>query len=433
MSVTELEKPTPTLTRRTTCRLCLSTRVKVCIPFKPTPLAEKYTTERSEATQPLYPIDLYQCSDCGHVQVLDVIDSKTLWDDYTYHSGQTAGILRHFKTVADNIIDKFKPAPKGFIIDVGSNDGSFLEIFQQQGYRTLGIDPATEIAAKATENGIKTLPERMTRSVGLQVKAQHGQADIVTAFNVFAHADDMIDLLSGIVEILSPNGLLVIECSYLKDIIEQMLVGTIFHEHLCHHSLLPLQRFLNSAGLALIDVQPVSIQGGSLICYAQPKTGNREVLPSVARLLREEQLSELHSKATMDQFYHQLLTMREQVSSIISEFTTKAAAKNSHIAGYGAARSGPMLLAQFDIGSVVTEIYDDHPQKVGLYSPGHQIPIKPTATINERRPVLVVILAWIHAKKIIRKHLDYLEQGGCFLLLTPRIQLVFKENHDQYL
>ena len=240
------------------------------IPLAPTPLAEKYFHDSETAgSQQFYEMDLYMCRDCGCVQLLEVVDPKVLWDDYTYHSGQTRGILDHFEDCAQRIFERHAPAKESLVVDIGSNDGSLLRCFQKRGLRVLGIDPATEIARKATQSGIETMAEFLTSDLAEQVKSKHGPASIVTAFNVFAHTDDMQAMAQSIRHLLAPDGLFVFEVSYLLDIIDGMLLGTFFHEHLCHHSVSSLDKFLERNGLQLIDVQRVSIQGGSLIGTAQ--------------------------------------------------------------------------------------------------------------------------------------------------------------------
>ncbi|QTH72916.1 methyltransferase domain-containing protein [Pseudoalteromonas xiamenensis] len=411
---------------RDTCRLCLSEKIKLAIPFSPTPIAEKYTKEPTQAT-PLFPVDLYMCEQCGHVQILDVIDPEYLWSDYTYHSGQTQGIVKHFEEVSAHVIDHFGPFHKQFALDVGSNDGTLLRNFKNRGFRVLGIDPATQIAAKATENGIETIADLMSFEKGCEIKAHYGTADLITAFNVFAHADEMKDLLKGIVEVLDKDGLFVFEVSYLKDIIDKMLVGTIFHEHLCNHSLIPLIQFLNAEGLEVIHVEHVSIQGGSIIGYAQHIGGPRLVNVSVENMVANENNAKLHDFLSMENFVTRLEAMKSEVKTLLDPHL------NNKIAGYGAARSGPMLITQFGLGQSINEIYDDHPQKVGLYTPGDSILVKPTQCLYETNPAVVVILAWIHAKAIVRKHTDYILNGGSFLTLSPEVKLIDKSNYEDFI
>jgi len=406
--------------RRYDCRLCLSDKVELVIPFSPIYIAEKYLTViPDEPTAPV-PVDLHMCLECGHVQILDVIDPSYLWSAYTYHSGQTQGIVDHFARESRDIIARFPKLDRKFAIDVGSNDGTLLRNFKNAGFKVLGVDPAKEIALRATASGIPTIPQLLTKSVAEQISQQYGKASIITAFNVFAHADDMLALGHSISHMLDDKGIFVFEVSYLLDIVEKMLVGAIFHEHLCNHSLAPIMKFLSVLGLELFDVKRVSIQGGSIIGYAQHKGGGLPITDNVAELLAIEEKAGLHTVSRMQAFNQRLTVMQQEVSEIIAEVKNE----NGVIAGYGAARSGPMLISQFGLKDTLSYVFDDHPQKVGLFTPGDYLVVLPTTAIEERQPHLVVILAWIHAKKIIQKHHEYLKNGGKFLVLCPDVQVV---------
>lgn len=405
---------------RDDCRLCHGKNVELVVKFAPIPLAEKYTTTSEANDAQVFPIDLYMCHDCGHVQCLDVIDSGALWSDYTYQSAQTKGIIDHFEEIAAKILSVYKPGPTSLVVDVGSNDGSLLRPFKRRGHIVLGIDPAKEIAKKASESGIETIPELMTLGLARQIREKYGPAAVVTAFNVFAHADDMADMAESIRYMLAPEGIFVFEAQYLLDIIDKMLLGTIFHEHMSHHSLKPMARFLERHGLEIIDVERVSIQKGSIIGYAQLKGGPQSVKPSVSELLELETTRRLDKPEAMRQFADQLNQLRQKATELISDWRRRGAT----VAGYGAARSGPTFIAQLGLGKVIQYILDDHPQKVHKYSPGDRIPVLPTEELYKRKPDYVVILAWIHANKIIENNRKYLEQGGHFVVCCPDIQVV---------
>ncbi len=407
---------------RQTCRLCESKNVEMVVPLAPIPLPDKYVT-KDQLNKPfeLFPVDLYMCHDCGHVQLLDVINPDVLWDrDFSYHSGQTPGIIEHFEDITEKIVCRYNPAANSLIFDVGSNDGSMLQCFKKRGFRVLGIDPAKEIAQKATDAGIETLPEMFTPDLARKIKEKYGPASVIMAFNVFAHADDMSGMAESIHHLLAPEGVFLFEVQYLMDIIDHMLLGTIFHEHLCHHSVKPMMQFLRRHGMELIDVERVTIQRGSIIGTAQLIGGPRPVSPSVERLLALEKERGLDRPETIKQFANRLAQLKQQAQGLIAQWKRDGAT----VAAYGAARSGPTFIAQLGLGDVISFIVDDHPQKVHKYSPGHRIPVIPTEELYKRMPDYVVILAWIHAKKIIAANRKYLEQGGHFVVCCPEVQVI---------
>ena len=138
--------------KRSVCRLCESKNLEMVIPLAPTPVAEKYLNKNQlNQEEIICPLDLYICKSCGHVQLLDIIDPKFLYSDYTYSSGNSIGLVKHFKEYADNIINKYKPEKNSLVVDVGSNDGTLLRFFKKYGLNVLGVDPAKEIAEKAVK------------------------------------------------------------------------------------------------------------------------------------------------------------------------------------------------------------------------------------------------------------------------------------------
>ncbi len=406
---------------RETCRLCDGKNVELVVKLEPIPLAEKYAATSQLAREAdVYPVDLYMCVDCGHVQQLDVIDSQNLWEGYTYYSGQAKGMVEHFEQVSAQIIKYYQPPVGALVVDVGSNDGSLLRPFKRAGYRVLGVDPAREIARRATDSGIKTIPELQSLRLAREIRQEHGPAYVVSAFNAFAHADNMGEMAESIRYMLESDGLFFFEVHYLLDIIDKVLIGTIFHEHMSHHSVKPMRRFLSRHGMELIDVERVSIQHGSLIGTAQLAGGKRRIKSSVDKLLQLESERGLDRPATLKGFATQLERLRDNVSKLIDKWEQ---AKVS-VAGYGAARSGPTLISQLKLSGVIDYIVDDHPQKVHKYSPGDGIPILPTEELCKRMPAYTIILAWVHAEKIVAANKEYLDNGGHFVVLCPEIRII---------
>ncbi|MCF7762490.1 MAG: class I SAM-dependent methyltransferase [Verrucomicrobia bacterium] len=412
------------VTKRTTCRLCESPRLELGASLAPTPVAEKYVArDELDLPTPAHPLDLFICLDCGHVQLLYVVDSEYLFDNYTYVSGGTKSLVQHFDECAAATIERFKIGTDSLIVDIGSNDGSLLRCFQRRGLRVLGVDPAKEIARKATEAGIPTFPAFLTQELAGRIRREHGPASVVCAFNVYAHADALGLMTESIRELLSPTGVFVFEFSYLMDIFDRMLLGTIFHEHLSYHSLKPMDLFLKRHGLELIDVQRNLIQGGSVIGTAQFIGGPHLEAPSVKESLRLEEARNIDKPETLKMFAAKLQQVKGELGGLIADFKNQG----KSVWGYGAARSGTTLIAQMNLGGIISHIVDDSPDKQDMFSPGDHIPILPAQALTEKMPDYVFILAWIHAPSIIRNNREYLAKGGRFILCFPEIQIVGEE------
>ncbi len=306
------------------------------------------------------------------------------------------------------------------MVDVGSNDGSLLRGFQKRGLRVLGVDPAREIAQKASASGIPTIPEFVTLDLARKIKKEHGPARVVCAFNVFAHADNLGDMADSIRKLLAPDGVFVFEISYLLDILDRMLLGTIFHEHLSHHSVKPMAQFLRRHGMELIDVRRVMSQGGALVGTAQLIGGPHPVLPSVQELLDIERERGLDRPEALKSFAVRLQEMRQQLGNMIADLKRQG----KSIWGFGAARSGTTLIAEMGLGKIISTIVDDSPDKQNKYSPGDHIPVLPTKALYEQKPDYVFVLAWVHTQRIVENNQRYLNEGGHFIVCFPQIQVL---------
>ena len=410
------------ISHRDNCRLCNSLDVELVVKLEPIPPQEMYFDNAEQARSvERFPVDVYMCKSCGHVQQLDILNSEALWDNYTYYSGHAKGMVEHFQEVVTHLVNTYKPPTESLVIDVGSNDGSLLRPFQEQGFQVIGVDPAKEIADQATAQGILTIPELFTEELAQEIRDQHGSASIITAFNAYAHVDDLEDLTLGILHLLKDDGIFVFEVQYLLDVVQKMLIGTIFHEHMSHHSLAPLKLFLERIGFTLINVGRYHhIQHGSLIGVAQ-KTNHAMIADkSVEDLLALEESEQLGHISLMQEFNDRLISIRQEVEVLISEWKVKG----FNIAGYGAARSGQTLISQLGFEKVIEYILDDNPEKVGKYPAGDGIQVLPTDELYKSKPDIVIILAWVHSKRIVNEHQAFLKHGGHFVVISPDIQVI---------
>ena len=406
-------------TTRSSCRLCGSSNLELVVPLGGSPVSEKYLTKGNlSERQDQVSLDLYFCLECTHVQLLTVVEPDFLWSDFTFKTANNLALVAHFKDIAQRIT-KFKSIDENdLIIDVGSNDGTLLRCFKNIGYNNiLGIDPADEISLEATENGIPTMTAYMNMETSNKIIQQNGKASIVTANNVYAHVDDMIGLTSAIKNVLKEDGIFVFEVSYLLDVVEKMLIGTIFHEHLCYHSVKSLSRFLESQDMELIHVERGPEQGGSIVGYAQFTDGPQDIQNSVAKLLKLEKERRLDRPETTREMYEGLEYVKTEVRNLITDLRKE----NKTIAGFGAARAGTTLLSYFGIGSQLDFLVDDNKTKHYKFSPGDKIEVLPTSDIYKNPPDYILILAWLHADKIIQSHKKYLDEGGIFLRLFPGV------------
>jgi SAM-dependent methyltransferase len=403
--------------RRDTCRLCGSRDLERVLSLTPTPPANAFVrADQLDVPQPVFPLDLYFCQACGHVQLLDVVDPAYLFADYVYVSGTSRVFVEHFRRYADGIIREYLPAPPARIVDIGSNDGTLLRRFADRGYTVLGVDPARAIAAAATASGIPTVAEFFTPQLAKRLRDAEGPAHVVTANNVFAHADDLEAIVDGVRVLLDPTGVFVFEVSYLGDVVDGLLFDTIYHEHLAYHTVGPLVGFLRRHGLELIRVQHVDTHGGSIRCVVQHAGGERTADGTVGPVVEHEQRAGLDRPDTLIAFARRVEALRERFRGLVNDLR----AKGRRIAGFGAPAKATTLMYHFGIGPETVEfIVDDSPLKQHLFTPGLHIPVLPVEELYRRRPDDVVILAWNFAESIMRCHNALRRWGTRFIVPLP--------------
>ncbi|MBI2834361.1 MAG: class I SAM-dependent methyltransferase [Acidobacteria bacterium] len=406
--------------KRDTCRLCGDRRLKLVIELGPMPLANAFLRSPDDfASEPRFPLGLSVCESCALVQLVDVIEPEVLFRDYIYVTGISDTISRHNLTYAAALVERLHLGPSDLVIEVASNDGSLLQAFARHGVRTLGIEPARNIAALARQAGIETIDRFFDATLARDVRDDRGPARAVLANNVLAHVDDPVDFLRGCRELVAEDGLIAIEVPSLGDLLDRLEYDTIYHEHLCYFSVTTLARLCDRAELRIASVRHVPVHGGSLRLYVSRSAGPRD--PDLEREVRDEHEAGLSEWARYEAFGRDVHANRAAIRSLL----TKLREEGKTLAAYGAPAKSTTLLNFCGIGpDGLPYTVDKNPMKVGRYTPGTHLPILPVSTLAERRPDYTMILVWNLADEIVRQEQAYLDGRGRFLVPLPAPRVV---------
>lgn len=408
---------------RADCRLCGSRDLQRIVSLGETPLANAFVSAADRAkTQERFPLDVYLCKGCSHVQLLDIVDPEVLFRDYVYVSSTSPVFVEHFRRYAQEMLRLTGIRQGSRVVEIGSNDGALLRFFQEAGMQVLGIDPARQIASDATRRGIETLPEFFDLALARTLKAQGWQASLVAANNVFAHADDLHTIVEGVAHLLTPDGVFVFEVSYLLDIFEKTLFDTIYHEHLSYHTVKPLAGLFARHGMELIDAVRVDSHGGSLRGIAKLKDGRLAKQPGVERLIAAEASLGLHGAGAFQAFFQNIQRRKAELTQRLAGLKRDG----KRIAGFGAPAKATTLMFHFGLGpDTLDYIIDDSPLKQGLFSPGHHIPVVPSSLLYDaaRKPDYALILAWNFADSIMKTHQPFQGSGGHFIVPLPTVEV----------
>ena len=397
--------------RQTTeCRACGATLPSPFLSLGSMPPANNLPESLDEQEE-RYPLELSVCASCSLVQLRHVVDPDILFSHYLYSS--TSGMLAdHFDEMAVQLRSKLGLGPRSLVVDIGSNDGLLLSRFQDAGIgRVRGVEPAANLVAMARENGVPTIQGFFSRDVVERVLAEDGKADLVTATNVFAHVDDIKDLTENVGRLLGPGGVFAIEVPYLPTMLKGGTFDLVYHEHLSYFGVKPLVGFFHSMGMEVFRVDPVATHGGSIRVLVQPADRARAVDSSVRAHLSDERF--LDDADVFTDF-------GRKVSRVVGRFADDLKAlkdQGRNLAGYAAPAKASTLLGFAGIDHRVLDyIVDDNPMKQGRFVPGTGIPIVSSATLAERPPDYLVILAWNLADVIIQKLGPHRQAGMKFLI-----------------
>ena len=407
---------------RNDCRLCNSKNLSSVIKLEETPPANAFINEEElHIKQKKYPLELFFCEECNHLQLSTVVDPKKLFEKYVYVSGTSNVFVKHFEKYAEFIIKRYSPSKENLIIDIGSNDGTLLSFFKSKGYKILGVDPAKKIAKNASEKGIQTIASFFNKDLTKKIIKDFGKASIITANNVFAHSNELDEIIDSAKLLLNEEGLFIFEVSYLIDVYEKSLFDTIYHEHLAYHSVKPLKVFFEKHNMELIDVKRIDTHGGSIRGVVQKKKGTRKIESSVDELIKLENNLGFSEAKTFKDFSNKISKIKEELKELL--LSLKKEGKS--IVGFGAPAKATTLMYQFGFNKdLIDFIVDDNPLKQNTFTPGLHIPVYSSMAIKQNTPDYILILAWNFAESIIKNHSYFTNQNGRFIIPLPQIIII---------
>lgn len=404
-----------------TCIVCNSARVEPFLDFGATALANKFlAAEELAQREPTYPLRVGFCQACTHVQLMEHVPPHEMFTDYLYISSASDTLTAHLHELSDVVVERYRLGPSQLVIDIGCNDGTLLRGFARHGVKTLGVDPAENLARLTAGDGMERYVGFFQATTAQEIVSRWGQAAAITATNLFPHIPALRDFVDGIARALAPGGVFVIEAHYLLDLLEQGAFDTIYHEHVSYWALGPMVRLFREAGLEVVDVERLPIHHGQLRVFVQRK-GEGRVQSSVAEFVALERARGLDRFDTYQQFARATLANTQRLHDTLSRLKVQG----KRIAGYGAPAKGNTLLTFLDLGPERIEyIVDRSPLKQGRYTPGMHIPVVATERLLEDRPDYVLLLAWNFAEEVLAQQAEYRRRGGRFILPVPAVRII---------
>ena len=379
----------------TKCRVC-GKGLNHYLSLGLSPLANNLNKEK-EASNDIYPLDLNFCKECANSQLSVVVPPKKMFDNYVYLSSTSQQFKDHFVDIAKELKATEKLNNRSLIVDVGSNDGIFLEPLRKLGINAIGVEPAKNIAKIANSKKLLTLPEYFTNKTVNKIIDKFGKADFVTAFNVFAHSDGLREILKNTEMLLKNDGEFIFEIQYLLRTLKDLTFDNIYHEHVNYWCLLAILKFFEDSELKVYKVKEVDTHGGSLRVYAT-KDKNKRI----------DMKNKLDKYTTYLKFAEKVEANKQKSLEMIS----KIKLENKNVIGYGAPAKATTILNYFGLSNKdIKYTIDDNSLKQNKFIPGTNIQIKNINDIKPENYDYVLVLAWNFFENIKSKNKDIFDRA----------------------
>jgi 2-polyprenyl-3-methyl-5-hydroxy-6-metoxy-1,4-benzoquinol methylase/quercetin dioxygenase-like cupin family protein len=371
------------------CRASNSENLRPVLSLGMSPLANNLLNSKEDKDE-LFPLEMNYCPDSHNCQLSYVVPAEKMFDHYLYVSSTTKSFRQHFKDAAIKYINKFNLNKNSLVIDIGSNDGIALKPLQDKGVKVLGIEPAKNIAELANKNGIETINSYFNNTCKEDIQNKYQKADIITASNVFAHADNLEEITNCAFNLLKDNGCFIIEVQYLLDTIKDLTFDNIYHEHVNYWSVTSLTKFFSRLGLTIVDVEHIDTHGGSIRAYVKnSSTGNSG--ESVNMFLQQEEEFGLTNYCTYLDFADRVNKAKSNVNKNLKSLKNQGLT----LVGYGSPAKATTALNFYGVtNKEIDYIIDDNPLKHNKILPGVRIPIYSREKLNEKLPDIIVVMAW---------------------------------------
>jgi hypothetical protein len=399
----------------TRCRICGGEKLHAFLDLGRMPVPNGFMEKPSDS-EPTYPLGAAVCEACWLVQLTDVVPAEVMFSHYLYIPSTSSTMRAHFEGLTVDQIHRWGLGPGDLVVDIGSNDATLLRSFQRQGLTVLGVDPATNLARKASEDGVATLNEPFSSRLSETILASRGRPRLVVSTNTLAHVDDLHDFCRGLTVLLGDEGVFVAEFPYVVDLLENNEFDTIYHEHLSYFALSPLACLFEAHGLRIVDAERIPVHGGSVRVAVVKESSKRVATERASELQRRE--APFHARGEYEAFASRSSAIARELVARLEEL--KAAGKR--VVGYGASAKGNVLLNVCGIGTHLVEyIVDSIPYKQGRFTPGTNIPVVPESRLDEDTPDRVLLLAWNFKDEIMEKQRAFRERGGKFIVTVPGV------------
>lgn len=365
-------------------------------------------------------LSMVLCKNCKLLQLENSFKAEEMYgENYGYMSSLNKSMFDHLNQKVSKLKKKINLKPKDLIIDIGSNDGTFLSFFSKQ-FNLVGIDPTIKKFSKFYRRDIKKIPSFFNKKEINKITSK--KAKLITSIAMFYDLEDPIKFANDVYDLLSVQGVWHLELSYMPSMIKNVSYDTICHEHLEYYSLTSIKYIFDKVGFKIIDIEFNDINGGSFaLTVAKKKSKIKESKMIVKWLLNKEKNLKINEIETFKKFYKKCLQQKYELNSLLKNLKKM----NKKVYGYGASTKGNVILQFCNINrSKIRFIGEVNKYKYNKITPGSKIDIISEKKLRQLKPDYLLVLPWHFKNFILNKEKEYLKSGVKFIFPLPEIQIV---------
>lgn len=385
------------------------------------PLANQYLNKPKNLSikkGQLYNLNVCFNSKTKLVSISKKIPVKKMFNNtYPYKSSMSKTMLNSFKNLSNEIKKRFKPK---LFLEIGSNDGALIKNFNIK--NTVCVEPCANLAKITKKNGYFTYAKYWNYSLSTEIKKKFNSIDVIYAANTLTHIANLREVFRSICNILSDNGVLIIEDPSLLECIKQTSYDQFYNEHIYVFSALAVKNIINEFGLELFDIQKISTHGGSLRYFIKRKKNNQiKISNKVSTQINKEIKYGLDKFATFVKFGEKTVNSKNRLIYLLNRLKKQ----NKTIVGYGATAKATTVLNYCNIDEKIIDFFiDTTPDKINKYMPGKKIPIKRYNKKIYKNVDYFLLGAWNFKKEIFKKEKKFIKKGGKFITHVPKPRII---------
>ena len=366
------------------------------------------------------PLELHFCNNCKLLQLKHSVNQDYLFKQYYYKSGVNRTMREALKDIVDEALTKVDIEEDDTVIDIGSNDGTLLKHYSDKYYR-VGFEPAMNLYMEGYENADKVFTTFFNAKTYFKY-TNTATAKIITAISMFYDLEDPNAFLQDINLCLDDNGLFVIQQNYLPDMLKNLCVDNIVHEHLQYYSLTSLNWLMKHNNLVIENIEFNDVNGGSFRVYVRKATAeNLDVKPIIKTTLKYEKTAGYSNIQT----YYTFAENVKYVTGKLHDFIEDLVLQRKTVYAYGASTRGNTLLQACNINDrFITAAVERNPAKWGKRMVGTNIPVISEKEAREKQPDYMLVLPWQFLEEFIKREKNYLLAGGKFIVPLPSPYIV---------